>query len=121
MKIDDMRESSNVEEQSGGGRSFGGGGIRLGGGALVLIIIVSVLFGINPMTLIGGLESVAPPAGQPAPGQPPPGYGPQAGKAGPGTPADPSRQLAARVLGDTEDVWGAVFQTMGKTYPPPTL
>ena len=121
MKIDDMRESSNVEEQSGGGRSFGGGGIRLGGGALVLIVIVSVLFGINPLTLIGGLESVSPPSGQSAPAQPPPGYGPQTGNAGPGTSADPSRKLAARVLGDTEDVWGAVFQTGGKTYTPPTL
>ena len=121
MKLDDMRESSNVEEQSGGGGSFGGGGIRLGGGALVLIVIVSLLFGINPMTLLGGLESVAPPDAQTAPGQPPPGYGPQRGNAPPSAPASPSKVLAARVLGDTEDVWGAVFQTMGKTYPPPTL
>ena len=120
MRLEDFRKSDNVEEQSGGGGSFGGGGIKLGGGALILIVVVSLLFGVNPMTLIGGLESVAPP-----PGQAEPGYGPQTGNAGPGArpgaPANPSRELAARVLGDTEDVWGAVFQTMGKAYPPPTL
>ena len=87
-----MRESSNVEEQSGGGGSFGGGGIRLGGGALVLIVIVSVLFGINPLTLIGGLESVSPPSGQTAPAQPPPGYGPQTERVPPARP--PIRQPA---------------------------
>jgi hypothetical protein len=126
MKIDEMRESENVEEQSGGGGgSFGGGGIRLGGGALILIVIVSLLFGVNPLTLIGGLESGAPPPGQTAPGEPPPGYGPQRERVPPGArpagPVNPSRELATRVLGDTEDVWGAVFKTIGGTYQPPTL
>ena len=116
MKIDDMRESGNVEDRTGGGTAgggFGGGGIRLGGGALVLVVIVSLLFGVNPMTLIGGMEGASPPPSQPAPG-----YAPQTRSAGPG---DPAKQLAARVLGDTEDVWGAVFQTAGSAYKPPTL
>jgi hypothetical protein len=39
----------------------------------------------------------------------------------PGAPLPPAKELAARVLGDTEDVWGAIFQTMGRTYEPPTL
>jgi predicted metalloprotease len=120
MRLEDMRESDNVEDQTRGSGSFGGGGIKLGGGALVVVVIVSLLFGVNPMTLIGDMQSVAPPPGQPAPG-----YGPQVGNPAPGAqtagPANPSKVLAARVLGDTEDVWGAVFQTMGKTYPPPTL
>ena len=78
MRLEDFRKSDNVEDRSEGGGasfgggSFGGGGIRLGGGALILIVIVSLLFGVNPMTLIGGLESVTPPQTQPAPG-----YGPQ--------------------------------------------
>ena len=60
MRLEDFRRSENVEDRTGGGGvSFGGGGIRLGGGALILIVIVSLLFGINPLTLIGGLESVA--------------------------------------------------------------
>ena len=121
MKLEDMRESENVEDRTGGGgMSFGGGGIKLGGGALILIVIVSLLFGVNPLTLIGGLESTAPPPG----GQPAPGYGPQYQNAPPARqagPADPSKQLAARVLGDTEDVWSAVFKASGGTYEPPTL
>ena len=120
MRLEDFRKSDNVEDQTGGGGSYGGGGIRLGGGALVVVVIVSLLFGVNPLTLIGDMQSGAPPPAQPAPG-----YGPQIGNPAPGSrpagPANPSKDLAIRVLGDTEDVWGAVFQTMGKTYLPPTL
>jgi predicted metalloprotease len=119
MKIDEMRESENVEDRTGmgpaGGGGFGGGGIKLGGGALIVIVIVSLLFGVNPMTLIGGMEDAAPPP----PSQPAPGYGPQ--RAPTSAADDPETRLARRVLGDTEDVWGAVFQAMGGTYRAPTL
>jgi len=117
MRLEDFRKSENVEDRTGGGGvSFGGGGIRLGGGALILIVIVSLLFGINPLTLIGGLESGVAPSDQSAPG-----YGPQyESPARPG-PATPAKELATRVLGDTEDVWGAIFKARGGTYAPPTL
>ena len=36
-------------------------------------------------------------------------------------PADQQREFVARVLGDTEDVWGHIFRQMGKTYQPPKL
>jgi predicted metalloprotease len=36
-------------------------------------------------------------------------------------PADQQREFVARVLGDTEDVWGNIFRQMGKTYQPPKL
>jgi len=119
MKQDEMRESENIEDRTGmgpagGGFSIGGGGVRLGGGALIVIVIVSLLFGINPLSLIGGLESGAPPPQT----EPAPGYGPQRA---PPAANDPAKQTAARVLGDTEDVWGAVFKTLGSTYQPPTL
>jgi len=61
----------------------------------------------------------------PAPRTAPPGYGPQAGA--PGTPATPStaaavdKDFSRAVLGDTEDVWGAVFKQMGAQYTPPKL
>ncbi len=46
-----------------------GGGMRLGGGTLIVIVIVSLLFGINPLQFLGMMESggpvVAPPQ-QPA-------------------------------------------------------
>jgi predicted metalloprotease len=123
MRLEDFRKSDNVEDRTGsnsGGDGFSfGGGAGLSGGALVIIVIVSLLFGVNPLTLIGGLDTVPspPPSGQPAPG-----YGPQyGGGARPDVPRSPAKELAARVLGDTEDVWGAVFQSMGKRYEPPTL
>ncbi len=124
MKWEDFRRSDNVEDRTGmdSGGGFGGGGMKLGGGALILIVIVSLLFGVNPLTLIGGLDS-----GGPAPqdqAQPPPGYGPQRSTPAPGggaAPQDPAKEFSARILGDTEDVWGAIFQAAGTHYVPPRL
>ena len=103
-----------------------GGGIRLGGGALVVIVIASLIFGVNPLEMIGALEGGGP-AAPPASRQPPAtGSGPRGGPA-PGSsraaPAaqDPAKDFAAAVLGDTEDVWKAVFQAMGARYEPPRL
>ena len=122
MKWQDMRESENVEERSGGSGGggapfgFGGGGMRLGGGAIVIVIVLSLLLGKNPLELLallgggGGGPSVQTQ------------YVPQ----GPAAPsgqssADPQRQFVARVLGDTEDVWGEIFRQHGARYQPPKL
>ncbi len=119
MRLEDMRESENVEDRTGMGPAGGGGfplggGIRLGGGALILIVIVSLLFGINPLSLLGGLDT-----GPAVQTQPAPGYGPQGAPAP--SAATPEKTLARKVLGDTEDVWGAIFKSMGATYSPPRL
>jgi uncharacterized protein len=119
MRWGDMRPSNNVEDRrgegGGGGFGLGGGGIRLGGGAMILIVIVSLLFGVNPLSLLGLADSVAP-GPQPAP---------QSAPSRPSTPADqkadPALAFVQRTLGDTEDVWGAVFKNMGKRYDPPRL
>ena len=116
MRWGDFRKSDNVEDRTGegGGASRGGfpggGGMKLGGGAMVLLVIVGLLFGVNPLDIIGGGEGPA--VSVPAPAAP--GYGPQRGASPPGaavgTPAraqDPAKEFAAKVLGDTEDVWGA--------------
>jgi len=129
MRWGDFRRSDNVEDRTGadpGGGSPRGGGMRLGGGALVVIVIASLIFGVNPLEMIGALESggPAPPPGARPP--PAPGYGPQHAPA-PGQPRapnaspDPAKDFAAAVLGDTEDVWKAVFQAMGARYEPPRL
>jgi len=127
MRWGDMRRSDNVEDLTGGRPSGGGvpfgGGMRLGGGAMILIVIVSLLFGVNPLQFLGMMEGGAPvPAPAPVPQAAPPGYGPQvqsrqAAKAA----EDPDKALSARVLGDTEDVWSALFQAMGSRYEPPKL
>jgi predicted metalloprotease len=122
MRWGDMRESQNVEDRSGadgGGGGFPlGGGMRLGGGALILIVIVGMLFGINPLEMLGLMGGGG--SMQTAPQTAPPGYGPQQQASAPG-PATQEKQLSKKVLGDTEDVWTAVFKAMGSRYDPPTL
>src|SRR5438067_1681317 len=114
MRWEDMRRSENVEERSGG-MPFGiGGGMGLGGGAILVVVVLSLLLGKNPLEMLallsGGegpsVQTQSVPAGTPAPGA---------------RPADPQREFVARVLGDTEDVWGDIFTRMGKRYEPPKL
>jgi predicted metalloprotease len=132
MRWGDFRRSENVEDRTGGlpeGASGGGGGmpfggIRLGGGAMIILVIVGMLFGINPfemLGMLGGDGGVPAPPSQSAP----PGYGPQTGvappQASPSSPAAVNMDFSKAVLGDTEDVWGAVFKASGQRYVPPKL
>jgi len=120
MRWGEMRRSENVEDRSGmrpRGGAIGGGGMKIGLGGIILVLIASVLFGINPFTLLGGMSGT-----EPAPQSAPPGYGPQVGPGAATKPADPTKEMVARVLGDTEDVWNALFQAMfNKGYPKPGL
>jgi predicted metalloprotease len=116
MRWEDMRRSDNVEESSGGSPiGFGGTGFRLGGGAIIVIIVVSLLFGKNPLDVLALLSGGGGPTVQTqsvAPAAPTP-----ASRA----TSDPQREFVARVLGDTEDVWGEIFQKLGGTYERPKL
>jgi uncharacterized protein len=119
----DFRRSENVEDRgdsdAGGGGPGGGAGIRLGGGAIVVVVIASLLFGVNPLEMLDMLQGGAGPAPVPQQAGPAPGYGPQPAPA----PAvrDDTKEMVARVLGDTEDTWGSVFKAMGARYEPPKL
>ena len=58
MRWGDMRRSDNVEDRGGMAGGFGGGmplggGMKIGGGTLILILILSLVFGINPLTFLG--------------------------------------------------------------------
>lgn len=115
MKWEDMRPSDNVEERSGGGPiGFGGSGIRLGGGAIIVIVVLSLLLGKNPLEMLALLGGDGGPTVQTQ--SLPPNQ-----MSAPGAPADPQREFVKRVLGDTEDVWGAIFQQLGTRYEPPKL
>ena len=125
MKWEGQRESENVEDQRGAsGGGFGGGmfggmsGGRIafhgGWGSLVLILLISVIFGVNPLQLL-----------QPQPGQPPannPGFNPGGA---PRAAIDPAHEKLVHfvkvVLADTEDVWHAKFRQMNKEYREPKL
>lgn len=117
MRWQDMRRSENVEDRRGAGPARGGfgGGMRIGLGGLVIALIASFLFGVNPMEMLGGVSGVQ----SPAPG---PRAGPQPAPGG-AKPQDTAGQMMEGVLGDTEDVWKALFQSMGarSPYPSPKL
>ncbi|MFO1401029.1 MAG: neutral zinc metallopeptidase [Steroidobacteraceae bacterium] len=106
MRTDDMRRSDNVEDRRG---RIGRTGAGVGIGTLV-VVLVGYFMGVNPATLLGLLETAAPPAASDnAPAGPPPA-------------SDPQSDFARAVLGETEDVWTAVFKENGaQGYPPPTL
>lgn len=121
MRLDDQRESSNIEDRRGaGGGGFGfpggGGGLQIGGrgmgcGGLLIVIVLALVFGINPMQLLGGGEVAGP--GQQQIGQPQPGV--PAGQ-------DAEGSFVRKVLGSTEDTWSKIFpEQVGSTYPQPTL
>ena len=108
MRLDDSRESDNVED----GRGAGVGGIRgihLGLFGTVLVIGVGYFLGISPSTMLGLLS----------------GGGETTQSATPVTGTadanDPQVVFVRKILASTEDVWGAYFQSLGKTYNPPKL
>jgi predicted metalloprotease len=133
MKWEGQRESDNVEDRrdgADGGAGFpgggggGGGGLRVGGrgiglGTVAVALVAGWLFGINPLTVLGLLSGGdgggAPVLSQPA----------ATGAAGSGKPAarpaDPQARFVSTVLADTEDVWQAQFQAVGKAYQKPVL
>ena len=134
-------ESSNIEDRRGEGGGFGGGGfggggfgyggggggfggpgipIPLGGGlfkggfGLIAIVVIALILGINPLSLLGGMVGggegsyVAPQTQTRSASRP-------------GTGADAETQFVARVLKSTETVWGQQFQGLNRTYREPRL
>lgn len=104
MRLEDERESTNVEDRRGsrmtGGRA---GGIGLGTIALAL---VAMYFGVDPSVVLNmgqGLQQNSQVESQPIPKD------------------DPEAKFVAKVLGSTEDTWGKIFQNAGQKYPAPTL
>lgn len=129
MDLDDERESSNVEDMrgQGGGGGFGlpgmgggGGGLQLGGGGMgcggiAILIVLALVFGINPMSLLGGGGGqVSAPTQQI--GQP------QYQDDQPAGPASETDRFVAKVLSTTERTWAEVFQReVGQPYREPKL
>jgi hypothetical protein len=137
----DNEQSSNIEDRRGegggfggggfgggfGGGSFGGGGyggpgipIPLGGGlfkggfGLIAIVVIALILGVNPLSLLGGMVGggegsyVAPQTQTRSASRPSAG-------------ADAETQFVARVLKSTETVWGQQFQAFNRTYREPRL
>jgi uncharacterized protein len=109
MRIDDLRPSDNVEDRRG---AFGGYGphLAMGGGGLGLvgIVILSLLFGVDPSKLLNGTDQGGAPVQQ------------QTGENGPRAD-DPSFQFARRIVGSAEDVWTPLVRAKGVVFQPAML
>lgn len=118
MRWDDMRESDNVDDQRGNSASnFGGMG---GGGLLPLLfsllgnkyglilvgigIAVMLVTGKNPLQLLTGAAPQAQRTTQTT-----------------ATANDEGLRFVKSILGDTEDVWGQIYQQAGSQYQAPRL
>ncbi|HUG38674.1 MAG TPA: neutral zinc metallopeptidase [Candidatus Limnocylindrales bacterium] len=116
MRWRDMRGSGNLEDRESSGPARGlGGGVQIGGVGLVVVVALSWLLGLNPLDVLSSIQEGSPPSA-PTQTAPPPSGSPSA----PGT-RDESKDFVARVLGDTEDTWKAIFAKTGGEYRPPRL
>ncbi len=102
MRLDDVRESTNVEDRRG---IRVGRGAAIGGGAAVVALVLALLGA--PRELVQQVLQ----GGQSAQEEQ--------------VPIDPAQAPAAsrvkKVLATTEDTWSAIFQRNNSRYQPPTL
>jgi uncharacterized protein len=103
--------SSNVEDRRG--MSRGGKGIVGGGIGMVILVVVGMLFGIDPRVMLGLAGTVETVQNMGASQQQ------VQGKAG--APSDEMGRFVSGVLADTEKTWGTLFQQLGRQYQNPTL
>lgn len=104
MRLDNERESENVEDRRGSG-GFPVGGRSIGIGTIALAL-VAMYFGVDPAVVLNigqGMSQNAPVEAKPIPQD------------------DPAAKFVAKVLGSTEDTWGKIFQNSGHEYPAPKL
>ncbi|MCG2839449.1 zinc metallopeptidase [Sandaracinobacter sp. RS1-74] len=134
MRLDDQRESSNIENRRGeGGFGWGGGGQQAGGmggglGSLlgIFLPLIGSRFGIVGIVVVigavllfncmGSMQTAAPPTPQvtaESAGAP--------GTASPGQIQNSTDSFVAKVLATTEDSWGKIFAASGQRYPAPKL
>ena len=125
MRLDDEAESTNVEDARGsGGGGFpglggGGFGLPLGGrglgcGGIAVVIVLALVFGVNPLQLLGGGGPVSAPTQQV--GQPT-----ATGQAPAGAESDRDR-FVRKVLHSTERTWAQLLPAQtGTEYTDPKL
>jgi predicted metalloprotease len=102
-------QSSNVEDRRGMsmGRGVMGGGI-----GMIILVVVGMLFGIDPRVIMGLAGTVQTVQNQVAPAKVEGAKGPL---------ADDLGKFVSGVLADTEKTWGQLFAQLGRTYREPTL
>jgi len=110
MRLDNQRESENVEDRRGeGGRRGFGVGRSVGIGTVILALAASYFLGIDPSVMLGLFSGgdIAP-APQSVPARRPPA-------------GDEMARFVSKVLADTEDTWRGIFRQTGRQYQDPKL
>lgn len=119
MRLDDEQASSNVEDRRGqrgrrGGFRIpmgrrGGGGIGIG--TIIILGILWLVFGVNPLEMLGGgglqQQTQQIPQTQQQPGAP--------------AANDEMGKFASKVLSTTERTWTRVFKENGRQYEEPRM
>jgi predicted metalloprotease len=100
MKLDDQRESGNVEDRRGGMGARGGIGI-----GTIVIALVAWYFGFDPQTVLDVAQVASAPQAQ-APQE---------------AARDEHSVFVSRVLASTEDTWSGIFRDGGTAYRAPKL
>jgi len=99
--------SNNVEDRRG--QSFGGRGLIGGGIGTVVLVVVGLMFGIDPRVILGMAETTQTVQQTRTPQQPGVVLTDDAGK------------FVRAVLGDTEQTWNTLFKQLGRDYAEPKV
>ena len=109
MRLEDQRESDNIEDRRGeGGRSGFGIGRGIGVGTLLVVLAASYFLGIDPSVMLSLFTGGGAPVSQSTPAQR-------------SAPDDAMGTFISKVLADTEDTWREIFQQSGRQYRDPKL
>jgi hypothetical protein len=110
MRLEDERESSNIEDRRGAPM---GAGVRVGRLSIwaVLIALVAAYFGIDPRLVLSLMQG----------GQQVMEERREAQQPNSAPVRDADSVFISKVLGNTEDVWQQLFGQIGHTYREPTL
>jgi len=112
MKWRGGQRSDNVVDVRGSGRRGGfrgGGGGKLGLGGIAAVVVISLLLGKNPLEMLGLVTQMTG------------GTAPVAQEGAPPPQNDENADFVRAILGETEVVWGEVFQQSGRQYEQPKL
>jgi predicted metalloprotease len=103
VRLDNERESSNIEDRRGSGGLVASGG-KIGLGTIALAL-VAMYFGVDPNLVLNGMGAMQPPTQQTQTVSQPAN--------------DEMTKFVSMVLADTEDTWHDLFAKMGKVYEEP--
>lgn len=106
MRWKGRRQSKNLDDRRG---MTAGRGAAVGGGAVIIALVAALLLGQDPTEI---LQQVATQQSRTS----------QSGSAQPRSAAEnEAAEFVGVVLGDTEEIWGAIFRQAGSQYQPPKL